>query len=154
MAKQSIARGRHESAPPSPHTDGVLLSRQLVATERTRGIKMNEQIKLLDAALALHENILPPADAFDYSASPESPAFEAAMPVESGNKLITTINLDDQHVPLAVRRSGNSRFPLLRGTAASRRTVLRQAQFQGLQSSTEQKGRRVERTLIDWRRPG
>lgn len=54
---------------------------------------MNEQIKLLDAARALHENIPPPADAFDYSASPESPAFEAAVPVESGNKLITTINL-------------------------------------------------------------
>ena len=31
-----------------------------VAIERTRGIKMNEQIKLLDAALALHGNIPPP----------------------------------------------------------------------------------------------
>jgi hypothetical protein len=64
-----------------------------VAIERTRGFKMNEQIKLLETALALHGNLPPPAEAFDYSALQVTPDFEVAVPVEVGNRLITTINL-------------------------------------------------------------
>ena len=54
---------------------------------------MNEQIKLLETALALHGNIPPPAEAFDYSVLQVTPNLDAAVPAELGNKLITTINL-------------------------------------------------------------
>ena len=55
---------------------------------------MNERFKPVETPPALHENFIgPSAEAFDYLALQVTPDFEATVPVESGNRLITTINL-------------------------------------------------------------
>ena len=55
---------------------------------------MNERFKPVETPPALHEDFIgPPAEAFDYLALQVTPDFEAALPIESGNRFITTINL-------------------------------------------------------------